>query len=201
MVGVYGTPAGPVLPDGPAPVRPPGQSYRAAQPACWRIGELRLSGTAPACWPEPFPGQGWISRLDVAADPGSLHPARELTRRCLGYRGLPGMVWDATTIISELLTNAITHASPSGAALRVILIGHLERLAIVVTDPSHRAPVRRAVAAAGLVDAVDPADVCDRLLAEGGRGLHIVDGLSRAWGWAPLATGGKAVWAVLEDAG
>ena len=31
--------------------------------------------------------------------------------------------------------------------------------------------------------------------AEGGRGLQVVQGVSEMWGWAPLETRGKAVWA------
>jgi hypothetical protein len=33
---------------------------------------------------------------------------------------------------------------------------------------------------------------------EGGRGLVVVGAVSDAWGWAPLGTGGKAVWAAFD---
>ncbi|XRQ02316.1 hypothetical protein ACN3XK_37560, partial [Actinomadura welshii] len=33
---------------------------------------------------------------------------------------------------------------------------------------------------------------------EGGRGLLVVGAVSDAWGWARLATGGKAVWAAFD---
>jgi anti-sigma regulatory factor (Ser/Thr protein kinase) len=197
---VHGTPAWPAVPGEKPPPRPP-EPRRPAPPAYWSVGDLRLHGARPACWPEPGPGRERIVRLDLAAEPGSLQAAREQARRSVADWGMPGLDWDATTVVSELLTNAITHAPPppvpsSGAALRVLLLGGRGSLAIMVTDPGVRAPVQRTASAAS-----GEAGACELLLAEGGRGLHIVDGLSRAWGWAPLITGGKAVWAVLDHAG
>ncbi|MFC5751195.1 ATP-binding protein [Actinomadura rugatobispora] len=202
MAGAHGTPAWPVLPDGKAAACPQ-EPHRAAPPEHWSVGGLRLSGARPACWPEPGPGRDRVTRLDLAAEPGSLQAARGLARRRTAEWDMPGLEWDATTVVSELLTNAITHAPaqgpPAGAALCVLLIGGQGRMAIVVSDPGLGAPVRRAApAVAGFPG---EAGDCGSLLAEGGRGLYIVDGLSRAWGWAPLATGGKAVWAVLDHAG
>jgi len=34
-------------------------------------------------------------------------------------------------------------------------------------------------------------------VAETGRGLSVVEGLSKQWGWTPLDAGRKAVWAAL----
>ena len=36
-------------------------------------------------------------------------------------------------------------------------------------------------------------------LAESGRGLHIVDQLSDAWGWTPPDRSGKTVWATVSS--
>ena len=170
---------------------------RSAPPAYWCAADLRLSGARPAGWPDLQ--EGLIARLEVAPGPDVLHAARELTARCLADWGMPDLEWDAVTIVSELLTNAVTHAPPpapdQAGALGMRLLGGRGALAIVVTDPGVRAPVLRRAPAEDDLDAC-----CDLLLAEGGRGLHIVDGLSRAWGWAPLLTGGKAVWAVLGHA-
>ncbi|XVQ08338.1 ATP-binding protein [Spirillospora sp. CA-255316] len=203
MAGAHGTPAWPAVPGAKPPPRPP-EPRRTAPRAHWSVGDLLLSGARPACWPEPGPGRERIARLDLAAEPGSLQAARDLARRSVADWGMSGLDWDATTVVSELLTNAITHAPPPGpppgpswgGELRVLLVGGSGGLAVVVTDPGVRAPVLRTASPAS-----GEAGACELLLAEGGRGLHIVDGLSRAWGWAPLITGGKAVWAVLDHAG
>jgi anti-sigma regulatory factor (Ser/Thr protein kinase) len=139
-----------------------------------------------------------------AAEPGSLSGAREFVRKSLADWGLTDLTWDATTIVSELLTNAITHAAPPlpaparGMSLQVVLLAQEDRLVIVVTDPSARPPFR---AAPQLPEAAAPCGLDDALLAESGRGLCIVAGLSREWGWAPLCGGGKAVWSVLAASG
>lgn len=212
MAGTPGMPAGPGLPGGLSshyhvPWMPP------AQRPAWRVGDLLLSGEAPSCWPEPRQGEGEAARLVLSADPASLSAARDFVRKTLADWGLTELTWDATTVVSELFTNAITHAtSPSvparAVALRVVLLFHDGRLGIVVTDPSAMPPVRPAgssttapgpVDAAACHDGLDGLDTLDEfLLEENGRGLAIVGGLSREWGWSPLVTGGKAVWAVLE---
>jgi hypothetical protein len=64
---------------------------------------------------------------------------------------------------------------------------HLEdsgAVVVIVTDPSPHPPVKR-----------DPAD-----LAEHGRGLHVVEGLSARWGWTPYEPG-KAVYAIFTKEG
>jgi hypothetical protein len=53
----------------------------------------------------------------------------------------------------------------------------------MVTDPGARIPVRNEAAAD----------------AESGRGLQVVESCSVRWGWQPLASGGKVVWALLHE--
>jgi hypothetical protein len=57
-------------------------------------------------------------------------------------------------------------------------------LLLTVSDPDDRAPVLAPGAGSGL--------------EEHGRGLHIVDALSEAWGWTPTPPAGKTVWARLS---
>ena len=78
------------------------------------------------------------------------------------------MIGDAALVISELVGNAVRHASPlPGGALRVEWSLHADTVEISVTDGgSHAVPV--AVHA-------DEAAI-------GGRGLSIVEALSRTWG-------------------
>jgi anti-sigma regulatory factor (Ser/Thr protein kinase) len=135
-------------------------------------------------------------RLLLAAEPASAGRARDFAHKQLVSWELNPLIDNAVTIVSELFTNAITHgfatdATASPARRRtahplLILIRHPHRLQIVMTDPSRTLPA--------LVDATETT-----VFATSGRGLCIVDALSRRWGWASLATGGKAVWAILDD--
>lgn len=134
---------------------------------------------------------GEPSRAASAAFPAlptAARRAREFTARILGSWELTHVAETAVLLVSELITNAVTHAGglldpPAGATTRVTLDLSLgESLRIAVSDPSGTPPVRR-------VAADD---------AENGRGLELVDLLSKEWGCDVLAGGGKAVWATLE---
>src|ERR1039457_800240 len=90
---------------------------------------------------------------------------------------------------SELVTNAIRHGLLS--ARRTIdeypvglrLLAQRPFVTCMVTDPGARIPVRNEAAAD----------------AESGRGLQVVESCSVRWGWQPLASGGKVVWALLHE--
>jgi anti-sigma regulatory factor (Ser/Thr protein kinase) len=117
----------------------------------------------------------------------SSRTAREFATRTLTSWGLPDLVDDAVVIISELVTNAIRHGLPPYAAaagdapIKLSLVRQGRFVVFIVCDPSDQDPKVR------------PADdVC-----ENGRGLHVIEALSRVWGWTPLPSGGKAVWAAL----
>jgi anti-sigma regulatory factor (Ser/Thr protein kinase) len=96
-------------------------------------------------------------------------------------------------IVSELLSNAVQHAAKpvqSVGGQRVAVACGLQLwlwltdrgLTISVYDADRRPPVIRSPS----------------IEAECGRGLHLVDALSEAWGYThPSPTSGKLVWARL----
>ena len=105
---------------------------------------------------------------------------RSLTSELSGAGVSNAVVGDAALVISELVGNAVRHASPlPGGALRVEWSLHPDTVEIAVTDGgSTELPV--AVQA-------DEAAI-------GGRGLSIVEALSRTWG-TRRAGRGMVVWA------
>jgi anti-sigma regulatory factor (Ser/Thr protein kinase) len=112
--------------------------------------------------------------------PHSVRLARSYIRSALCDHGLSDYAEDAETITSELVTNAIEHANALKIGLELLQLEGSGAVAVVLTDPSPRPPLRR-----------DPtADL------EHGRGLNIVAALSARWGWRPHETG-KAVFAIL----
>ena len=82
-------------------------------------------------------------------------------------------VHDVLLVFSELVTNAVTHA---GGAQGITVRHGEHTLRLEVYDRTHAAPEPR------------PHDG-----QPGGLGLHIVDSLSRRWGWDQTSDG-KVVW-------
>ena len=75
-------------------------------------------------------------------------------------------------------------AAAGETPIKLTLVRQGRFVVCIVSDPSDQAP------------RCAPADdVC-----ENGRGLHVIEALSRAWGWTPLPGAGKAVWAALTAA-
>jgi anti-sigma regulatory factor (Ser/Thr protein kinase) len=147
-------------------------------------------------WPSPPLGQPQTARMILPAEVESARAARDFARKTLADWGVDELADDAVTVVSELVTNAITHATPRPVRrdqitrLQVILIRHRRRLTVVVTDPGDDPPTP-----------IRPDETGARaLFAEYGRGLHVVGELAHGWGWAPLTTGGKAVWSVFTHA-
>ncbi|MFG3203677.1 SpoIIE family protein phosphatase [Streptomyces sp. NPDC048192] len=115
-----------------------------------------------------------VASWEVPADPRAVHEARDNAIRQLAAWGLEDIAFTTELIVSELVTNAITHAcGPIG--LRLIR----ERTLICeVQDASNTSPhLRRA-----------------RTTDEGGRGLFLVAQLAQRWGTRYTATG-KTIWA------
>ncbi|MDT4893366.1 MAG: hypothetical protein QOE97_2401 [Pseudonocardiales bacterium] len=104
--------------------------------------------------------------------------ARSFVRATLADWDVDGVTDDVLLVVTELVANAVTHAdtgcelrlSVSPAALRVEVIDY----------------------GGGTPDPMPPS-----VTRNHGRGLHLVDALTLAWGVEPIASGGKLVWAEL----
>lgn len=119
----------------------------------------------------------------LGGDPEKVGITRCLVRAALEYRGLGAYADDTEAVASELVTNAIQHATSDirdkvGVTLMIVWGG--DAVAVVVTDPSPAPPVIRQVTAG----------------SERGRGLRIVEALSVHWSWN-REDDGKAVYAIL----
>jgi anti-sigma regulatory factor (Ser/Thr protein kinase) len=115
-----------------------------------------------------------VASWDVPADPRAVHETRDNTARCLAAWGLEDLAFTTELIVSELITNAITHAY-GPINLRLI---HEKTLICEVSDASNTSPhLRRA-----------------RTTDEGGRGLFLIAQVTQRWGTRYTATG-KTIWA------
>lgn len=131
-------------------------------------------------------GPGAFSTRSLAPDPTSLQQARTFVRDLLDGWGLLAYADDVELIAGELVSNAVRHATrparhgvtePWTACLG--LARQEGTVVCAVADPSPDVPVLR----------------CADGFVESGRGLHIVEALSRSWGWSEPASTGKTVWA------
>ena len=121
-------------------------------------------------------GIPWGHESALPADPVSVAAARSFVRQHLGEHDLRSLVDDARLVVSELATNAIRHARTPF----VVTLSRLDgSVTLSVSDGSQEAPTPTTAL----------------VLAEDGRGLWIVDHLSREWGVRMLADGGKTAWA------
>jgi anti-anti-sigma regulatory factor len=117
---------------------------------------------------------------DLLPTVGAGRRARELvTEACLSW-DVPALVSPACTVVTELVNNVVAHAHTM-MRLRLSLRGR--HLQIAVRDGSTELPVARDVPA----------------VAMSGRGLALVDSVTRSWGSLSIE-GGKVVWAVLDAA-
>jgi anti-sigma regulatory factor (Ser/Thr protein kinase) len=113
----------------------------------------------------------------LARTPESAAAARRLVVRALAVWDLPELADAAALVVSELVSNAVRHAS--GARMRVTVARVDERrVRVAVLDGDRTRPRVRCPGPGG----------------ERGRGLLIVAAEAVAWG-ADLLPGGKCVWA------
>lgn len=118
--------------------------------------------------------------LQFAAQPAAGPAARSHLACLLGEWGLCDLADTAQLLASELLANAVTAAQDAGGPQLIqFCVGRgAASLIIEVGDPSPEPPAARRA------ESMD----------EGGRGLHLVEVLSTAWGFYRLPSGGKVVW-------
>jgi hypothetical protein len=119
--------------------------------------------------------------MTMPADTRSAELARRFVTDTLAAWGADGFVWDATTVVSELATNAVLHARTE-FTVTLSLVG--EALRVEVADSSPRLPMARAYGAR----------------ATTGRGMAVLGALSRAHGVEVVADG-KTVWCELAPTG
>ncbi len=155
---------------------------------------------------DDFPDLPVPPSVVCALPAGSVSPAvaRDFTAETLRAWGFPRLVPDALVVVSELVTNALRHAprcsqhqdsqcrdsqrrDPDGPPILLWLVNHVDvtgrfHIGVGVGDASERVPAL--------------SRECD-LSTETGRGLHLVDALSIAWGWI-LTGDGKIVWALFD---
>ncbi len=115
---------------------------------------------------------------EFAGDPASVRDARDFAGTALAGWDAGDLEWSVTQIVSELATNCVIHARTS-YAVTVAMEGSVVR--ITVRDAS-------------------PKRVQPRLYgrqATTGRGLRLVEQMSRAWGVENFS-GGKLVWVEVE---
>jgi anti-sigma regulatory factor (Ser/Thr protein kinase) len=128
---------------------------------------------------EPQPADAVVS-VELAPDPAAVHGARELFAETLARWGLAdtGAAVAGELLVSEVVTNAMRYAG----GWSELTVRRGDRLVHVeVRDGDTRLPRLRHAA----------------LDDEGGRGLELVQALSRSWGARPLPDG-KVVWFSLE---
>ncbi|SNT58420.1 Anti-sigma regulatory factor (Ser/Thr protein kinase) [Actinomadura meyerae] len=125
----------------------------------------------------PAPGVPEV-RLTLLAVPSTVVLARELVRYALTNWGFTReAINDATLVMSEIVTNAVTAAPGHQIRLRCALYEGAPLLEC--WDPSPELPT------------LGPPD----LMAENGRGLSIISAYAKQSGTRPSATGeGKIVW-------
>ncbi|MGA5816518.1 ATP-binding protein [Kitasatospora sp. NPDC094028] len=87
----------------------------------------------------------------------------------------PSSIFDAQLALCELLVNAWRHGATPAPIVQIISVDRTLRVS--VTDESPIAPSTQALG----------------LLAESGRGLQLVEGLTHRWGVDPQERG-KSVW-------
>ena len=116
-----------------------------------------------------------VSSTRLDADPRSPGAARRFVATTLEDWGAGNLTEVVTLLVSELVTNSVVHAA-SEVDVLVQLTPEVAR--VEVSDRSEGAPVVR-----------DPYED-----DESGRGLGIVESVSRAWGVRPRSGGGKTIW-------
>jgi anti-sigma regulatory factor (Ser/Thr protein kinase) len=124
--------------------------------------------------------------------PSSVGPARRALSADLGARGLSTtLIEDTALVLSEMLSNALRHASPLPDSGRVRLGWTVER-----ANGSDSASVTLLVSDGG--GSTRPRVLAATRSETGGRGMGIVETLADDWGIRPNGRG-TTVWATLVD--
>lgn len=112
--------------------------------------------------------------ITLPAEPRSVTAGRQFTAKTLAEWGYPEHAETACLLVSEILTNAISHAR---APIKLRMHRSATEIVTEISDDSPRLPQRRLAG---------PGD-------ESGRGLILVEALATQWGTRP-APAGKTFW-------
>jgi anti-sigma regulatory factor (Ser/Thr protein kinase) len=167
-------------PEAPAACTAPGGDLSAQTELAQPMNE---SSPVPPTGHHPVLSQAWPLRdgIELSPVPAAVRRARQRSRHVLRDWGLGGLIADAELLVSELTTNAIAVVQ-SATLVRMWLLADIERVLVLVWDPSPLPPVL----------AQREHD------AENGRGLQIVEAVSQLWDWyRPRDATGKVVWALV----
>jgi serine phosphatase RsbU (regulator of sigma subunit)/anti-sigma regulatory factor (Ser/Thr protein kinase) len=115
--------------------------------------------------------------LRLGDEPDAVPRARRFVAEAVSRAGYAGLTADAELVVSELVTNAQFHASPPVVVQVFVGAGAVR---IAVADGTRLSPVR-GLAGSGAMT---------------GRGIALVEAVSRQWGVEQIG-GGKVVWAEL----
>lgn len=139
---------------------------------------MRRARTAQAA----APATGTVYTAYLERLPESAGVARRLAAAALAAWQLPQLSDDTALVLTELVSNAVTHAAGEGMRVSVERLGE-RRIRLAVTDRTRTRPQLRAASSSG----------------ECGRGLRLIIALSARWG-VDVLPDGKRVWADLEEA-
>jgi anti-sigma regulatory factor (Ser/Thr protein kinase) len=163
----------------------PGRGYvplRGIPAVWWQTGTQVATGVAQLTRkPVTALPRSLASHLELGAAPAAAARARQHAREVVCAWELPALADTSELIVSELVTNAVAASRGlTSPAIRLWLSCDLTALVIHVWDGSNEMPARK-----------DPS-----LDDESGRGLLLVESLSKDWG-AYRTVPGKVVWAKL----
>jgi anti-sigma regulatory factor (Ser/Thr protein kinase) len=130
------------------------------------------------------------SSLVFGAIPTAVPCARLHARQVLWEWAAPVDIAAAELLVSELVTNGVQAAGPTGGKPPVGLrLSAANGLVLIEVWDGNRKPAR----ASRTRDGIPPLD------QEGGRGLFLVETLSERWGWYPTKDPpGKVTWCELS---
>jgi anti-sigma regulatory factor (Ser/Thr protein kinase) len=133
-----------------------------------------------------------------AESPDTAHVARRTAAEVLQHWGLRHLVDDVTLCVSELVGNAVHHATPDGwqdgfggeRHVSVAFRAWPKWLFLEVCDQDSTPPM---LPSGDLLNPLASTVSAEMTLPDHGRGLLIVQNLADATWWAPRDTGGKSV--------